>query len=137
MLIRISPRHSRDPTPPVSTDILSQPPLLPPIPPMPTESQRQPEIDLDLPLSPLPVESTLAARRAKRLAIIAKHAGAGASPSSSSAVQPPQPISSISDPISQTHSVVDVINSDIDVAMNDPTSGSLFRLPALTTHCCI
>lgn len=67
-------------------------------------------MELDLPPSPPPVEDVLAARRAKRLAILAKYNGVesvGASPSPSSAVQPPPTSSSISDTISRTHSVND------------------------------
>lgn len=67
-------------------------------------------MELDLPPSPPPVEDVLAARRAKRLAILAKYNGVesvGASPSPSSAVQPPPTSSSISDTISRIHSVND------------------------------
>lgn len=56
------------------------------------------EMELDLPPSPPPVEDTLAARRAKRQAILAKYA---ADSGISSAVVPP-PTSSLSDPVSQT-----------------------------------
>ena len=67
-------------------------------------------LDLDMPPSPPPIEATLAARRARRQAIIARYAGVtsvGASPSPgpSSAVQPPQPHSSLSNPVSQTRSI--------------------------------
>jgi serine/threonine-protein kinase PRP4 len=58
-------------------------------------------MDLDFLPSPPPVEDILAARRAKRLAILAKYsAGDGTqSQSPSSAVQPPLPSSSLSDTI--------------------------------------
>jgi hypothetical protein len=61
-------------------------------------------MDLDFPPSPPPVEDILAARRAKRLAILAKYSSVGdgtpgQSQSPSSAVQPPLPSSSLSDPI--------------------------------------
>ena len=112
---RISPRHSPGPSLPPSSHVSPQPP------PTPTDPPRQSEMDLDLPLSPPPVESRLAARRAKRLAIIAKYAGIASSPSlgPSSAVQPPQPISSISDPISQAYSVADTagIIQEIDMTL--------------------
>lgn len=71
-------------------------------------------MELELPSSPPPVELTLAERRAKRQAIIAKYAGSasisasqGASPSPgpSSAVEPPPPVATVSDPVSRTHSV--------------------------------
>ncbi|KAH7911111.1 kinase-like domain-containing protein [Hygrophoropsis aurantiaca] len=72
----------------------------------------EPELELDLPASP-PVEELLAARRARRQAILAKHAGiastnqsASPSPGPSSAVLPPQSVSSVSDPKSQPHSTV-------------------------------
>lgn len=60
-------------------------------------------MELDLPPSPPLVEDVLAARRAKRLAILAKYSSAGdgiqsQSQSPSSAVQPPLPSSSLSDP---------------------------------------
>jgi serine/threonine-protein kinase PRP4 len=76
-------------------------------------------MELDIPLSPPPIEATLAERRAKRQAILAKYAGAsstsqilnpsaGPGQGTSSAVhQPPQSIVLVSDPpSSQPHSVV-------------------------------
>ena len=61
-------------------------------------------MELDLPPSPPLVEDILAARRAKRLAILAKYSAAAddspsQSQSPSSAVQPPLPSSSLSDPV--------------------------------------
>ena len=66
-------------------------------------------MELDLPLSPPPVEDLLAQRRAKRLAILAKYSSAGEgatsqSQSPSSAVQPPPLSSSVSDPVPPTPS---------------------------------
>ncbi|EPQ50700.1 kinase-like protein [Gloeophyllum trabeum ATCC 11539] len=68
---------------------------------------------LTLAASPPPVEETLAARRARRQAILAKYANKGLttggqdaspSPGPSSAVQPPPTTPSVSDPSSQPHS---------------------------------
>jgi len=69
--------------------------------------------ELELATSPVPIEVTLAARRAKRQAILAKYTGvasvnttqASPSPGPSSAVQPPPPSAVISDPQSQHHSI--------------------------------
>ena len=74
----------------------------------------QPEPELELATSPVPVEVALAARRAKRQAIIAKYVGiasvntteASPSPGPSSAVQPPPPSAEVSDPQSQRRSIV-------------------------------
>ena len=74
----------------------------------------QPELELELVTSPVPIELSLAARRAKRQAILAKYAGvtsvntteASPSPGPSSAVQQPPPSAVVSDPQSQRHSVV-------------------------------
>ena len=74
----------------------------------------QPELELELVTSPVPIEVTLAARRAKRQAILAKYAGvasvntteASPSPGPSSAVQQPPPSAVVSDPQSQHHSIV-------------------------------
>ena len=68
------------------------------------------EPELELSTSPIPVEQVLAARRAKRQAILAKYSGVssvntmGASPSPgpSSAVQPPTPSLLVSDSMPQT-----------------------------------
>ena len=108
--LRISPRG---PPSPIPTRTPSQAP--PPSQPAPEPPQ---DMELDIPPSPPPIESTLAERRAKRQAILAKYAGTSQSqmpsPSStagqgtSSAVhQPPQSIVPVSDPASsQPHSVV-------------------------------
>ncbi|KII89474.1 hypothetical protein PLICRDRAFT_109520 [Plicaturopsis crispa FD-325 SS-3] len=96
----ISPRHSPAPA------------AAPPAPPQtPQEPEPAMEIELDLPPSPPPVEETLAARRARRQAILAKYAGvssvntgASASPGPSSAVQPPTPVTP-SDPPTHSYSL--------------------------------
>lgn len=65
-------------------------------------------MELDLPASPPPVEDLLAARRAKRLAILAKYSGVAsvdATPSPSSAVQPPPTSSHVSDPVPRALSI--------------------------------
>ncbi|KAJ3553134.1 hypothetical protein NM688_g3777 [Phlebia brevispora] len=81
--------------------------------PPPTPSQSEPEAELELTTSPPSVEETLAARRARRQAILAKYAHtqsintsqtATPSPGPSSAIEP-TPISSVSDAQSQPHSV--------------------------------
>ena len=89
-------------------DRFSKPPEIPQQPPAEAA-----EIELDLPSSPPPVEDILAARRAKRQAILAKYAGIASvstsvspSPGPSSAVQPPTTSSSISNPVSQTQRVI-------------------------------
>jgi len=72
---------------------------------------------------------TLAARRAKRQAILAKYAGvasvntteASPSPGPSSAVQPPPPSAEVSDPQSQRHSIVGE-NGAASVS-RDPSAG--------------
>jgi len=69
-------------------------------------------MELDLPSSPPPVEDILAARRAKRQAILAKYVGIASastgvspSPGPSSAAQPPTTSFSVSNPISQPQCV--------------------------------
>ncbi|EGN96450.1 hypothetical protein SERLA73DRAFT_186186 [Serpula lacrymans var. lacrymans S7.3] len=102
----ISPRSSPHSVPPAS--IPSPTPQLSPRP------EPAIEMELDLHVSPPPVEAALAARRARRQAILAKHGIAGVeqsaspTPGPSSAVQPPKPVTSISNTISQTHSVSDI-----------------------------
>ena len=114
LVYRISPRPSTSPPPSEAKDQ----PLAKPVP---EPGPKQPvgptaEMELDLPPSPPPVEDVLAARRAKRLAILAKYAGVSSvgtsvspSPGPSSAVQPPTTSSSISDRVSQTPSAIDLI----------------------------
>ncbi|KAI9451287.1 kinase-like domain-containing protein [Russula earlei] len=82
-------------------------------PPNPTHPM-QSELDLELATSPVPNDVTLAARRAKRQAILAKYAGVASvntaepspSPGPSSAVQPPLPSTVVSDHQPQYHSIV-------------------------------
>jgi serine/threonine-protein kinase PRP4 len=84
------------------------------VPPPSTALPTQPGPELELATSPVPIEVTLAGRRAKRQAILAKYAGvasvnttqASPSPGPSSAVQPPPPSAVVSDPQSQRHSVI-------------------------------
>jgi serine/threonine-protein kinase PRP4 len=111
---RISPHPPRE-LGPVSTrtptTLDSNPPQSAP-PPDPA-SPIQPEPELELATSPVTVQVALAARRAKRQAILAKYAGvasvntteASLSPAPSSAVQPPPPSAVVSDPQSQ-HSII-------------------------------
>jgi len=105
---RISPRYTQSPTPSARGDQISKPPEIPQQ--LPVEP---PEMELDLPGSPPPVEDILAARRAKRQAILAKYAGTASistsvspSPGPSSAVQPPTTSSSVSNLVSQTQRVI-------------------------------
>ncbi|KAI0074693.1 kinase-like protein [Panus rudis PR-1116 ss-1] len=107
----ISPRHAIERTP--STNVSTRPATPPPPTPDP-----EPEPELELQISPPPVEETLAARRARRQAILAKYAsmastnGANdnkeATPASgpSSAVEPPPASTPISNNVSQPHSDV-------------------------------
>lgn len=104
---RISPRHSPVPSPPVGEAQPSSPKHVEPQKP-------ELEVELDLPTSPPPVEETLAARRAKRQAILAKYAGIASttlsqgvspSPGPSSAVEPPPASPFVSNVVSQSHSV--------------------------------
>lgn len=69
-------------------------------------------MELDLPSSPPPIEDTLAARRARRQAILAKYAGIASSsagptpsPGPSSAVEPPPATPDVSNFPSQDPSV--------------------------------
>jgi hypothetical protein len=110
---RISPPlRGSSPSPrKIRSTLESKPPLS--TPPN-TALSTQPGPELELATSPVPIEVTLAARRAKRQAIIAKYAGiasvnttqASPSPGPSSAVQPPPPSAVVSDPQSQRHSVI-------------------------------
>ena len=118
---RISPRPSTSPPPSEAKDQPLAKPVSEPVPKPPVGPPV--EIELDLPPSPPPVEDVLAARRAKRLAILAKYAGVSSvvtsvspSPGPSSAVQPPTTSSSISDRISQTPSAIDIIAAPPAVA---------------------
>ncbi|KAJ4482327.1 kinase-like domain-containing protein [Lentinula aciculospora] len=101
----ISPRHSPIIQNGVLRSSLSPKPLLEPEP--------LPEMELDIPPTPPPVEETLASRRAKRQAILAKYADAGASVSPSpvittgfiSAVQALKKPSAVSDHASNDSSL--------------------------------
>jgi serine/threonine-protein kinase PRP4 len=91
-------------------------------------------MELEIPPSPPPLEATLAARRAKRQAILAKYTGASsvaASPSPgpgfSSAVQPPNPVSR-SDPVSQTQSFVSTPGVTSEVDAKAQGNGTLSQL---------
>ena len=107
----------------------------PPNPALPT----QPGPELELATSPVPIEVTLAARRAKRQAILAKYAGvasvnttqASPSPGPSSAVQPPPPSAVVSDPQSQHHSVIgeNGVGSTSRDQSVDPSSESSHSFP--------
>jgi hypothetical protein len=129
---RISPR---EPPSPVYTRGPSQaPPVSQPAPQLPQD------MELDIPPSPPPVETTLAERRAKRQAILAKYAGSSStsqsqmpSPSpgpgqgTSSAVhQPPQSIVPVSDRASsQPHSVIGTpgpLQVDVTKSASGPAS---------------
>jgi serine/threonine-protein kinase PRP4 len=109
-IIRISPRNSREPTPtpPTARSRDPYPQDTPQPKPVP---QPLPDLELDLPSSPPPIEAVLAARRAKRLAILAKYSGAASVEQSlspglghSSAVQPPQSVAPVSDPMFRAQS---------------------------------
>lgn len=74
------------------------------------QKQPEPEMELEIPTTPPPVEATLAARRAKRLAILAKYSNQPTpDPSNtgtplsgtSSAVPPPPSAVAVSDNLSQ------------------------------------
>ncbi|KAF4578245.1 U4/U6 small nuclear ribonucleoprotein prp4 [Pleurotus pulmonarius] len=117
----ISPRTSRASTPPSGKDEqVNRDESAAPVAPVPAPAPQM-DMELDLPPSPPPVEATLAARRAKRLAILAKYQGGDAdstpSPGASSAVQPPQSVVRLSD-ASQTNSV------SVTPAMATPISES-------------
>lgn len=112
---RISPHPLRDSSPSarkMHTTLESKPPSSVPPPNVALPPQSDPE--LELATSPVPIEVTLAARRAKRQAILAKYAGiasvntteASPSPGPSSAVQPPPPSAVVPDPQSQRNSII-------------------------------
>jgi hypothetical protein len=136
---RISPppRESTSAHKTAHTKLESNPPQSPPAPePAPSA---QPELELELATSPVPAELTLAARRAKRQAILARYAGitsvntteASPSPGPSSAVQQPPPSAVVSDPQSQHHSIVGAngagpASRDISVGPSRESSRLLF-----------
>ncbi|KJA15191.1 hypothetical protein HYPSUDRAFT_1070098 [Hypholoma sublateritium FD-334 SS-4] len=108
----ISPRNSHSPAPPSSKVDVDAPIVSRRRANAPEPTAAVPEVDLelDIPTSPPPVEDILAARRAKRQAILAKYnngidnvtIGVSRSPGPSSAVQPPTPSTLVSDSIPQT-----------------------------------
>ncbi|KAG8217153.1 kinase-like domain-containing protein [Butyriboletus roseoflavus] len=111
----ISPHTtSRLPSRTPSDRMEMEPPQVEPSRPTPSKPKSQPELELEMDVR-ASEETSRAARRARRQAILAKYAGIASnihsvSPSPgppSSAVQPPQPVSSISDLPSQPHSAVD------------------------------
>ena len=100
---RISPRHS--PAPLSSSEQRTGASQLPSSTASAPAPEPEPELELDL-NSPPPVEDTLAARRARRQAILAKYAGTASintsqtatpSPGPSSAAEPPTAVSAVSD----------------------------------------
>ncbi|KAG9318018.1 kinase-like domain-containing protein [Chiua virens] len=107
----ISPRP---PSPTPSEQLRTEPQVEQSRPP--SEPKPKPELELEMDVH-MSEEASRAARRARRQAILAKYAGVASnmqsvSPSPgppSSAVQPPQPVSSISDIPSQPHSAVDIV----------------------------
>jgi serine/threonine-protein kinase PRP4 len=115
------------------TTLESRPPLN--APPPNSVLSTQPETELELATSPVPVEVTLAARRAKRQAILAKYAGvasvntteASPSPGPSSAVQPPPPSAVVSDPQSQRHSIIG--ENGVGPTSRDQSMGPLSKSP--------
>ncbi|KAN0075564.1 Protein kinase-like domain containing protein [Tylopilus felleus] len=109
----ISPRTT--PTPPSRTPserMQTEPPQVEPPPPSMPKTEPELELEMDVTQS---ADASRAARRARRQAILARYTGIASnmrsvSPSPgppSSAVQPPQPVSSVSDLPSQPHSAVD------------------------------
>lgn len=133
LLPRISPTRSPRPASPTPstaapsevTQIQKQPPAL---------LQPDPELDLDVDTAAAE-EAIRAARRARRQAILARYNGVvsanksiSPSPGSSSAVQPPQPVASVSDTL-QPHSAVHTPGSTMDTskARHDSISTFLAR----------
>lgn len=113
MSFRISPRHSpRSPgeaklTPAISQNQRKASPE--------TQAAPEPEPELELATSQTSAKDTLAARRARRQAILAKYAGLSSintsqeptpSPVPSSAIAPPPALSALSDNISQPQSAL-------------------------------
>ncbi|KZT19178.1 kinase-like protein [Neolentinus lepideus HHB14362 ss-1] len=104
----ISPRPSRATSPPLTPSTRAPTEDL-----LNNKKYEDQDTEYDLSNSPPAIEETLAARRARRQAILAKYAskglatgsqGVSPSPGPSSAVQPPPNIPSVSDPSSQPHS---------------------------------
>lgn len=110
---RISPRTTPRPRSRTTSDRMqTEPPQIEQ--PPPSKPKLEPELELEMDAG-ASEEASRAARRARRQAILAKYTGIASntlsvSPSPgppSSAVQPPQPVSSISDLPSQPHSTVE------------------------------
>ena len=106
-LHRISPRNS---SADVSVSSRVQSPAVTGIARPESQKEPEPEVELEIPTTPPPIEETLAARRAKRLAILAKYSNRlTPDPSNhgtplsgtSSAVPPPPSIVPVSDNLSQ------------------------------------
>ena len=104
---RISPRHS---SADVSISSRTQSPAVTRTTQQEPQKEPEPEMELEIPTTPPPVEETLAARRAKRLAILAKYSNQPTPdnsntgtplPETSSAVPPPPSTVSVSDHLSQ------------------------------------
>ena len=140
-LLRISPRHS--PAPP-SSEKQSQLDTKP-APPSAPAREPEPELEIDLLTSPPPVEDTLAARRARRQAILAKYAGissintsqtATPSPGPSSAAEPATAVSAISDPPSQLQSVAVTPGASVTPIASEPVEGFGESFVS-STHRCI
>jgi serine/threonine-protein kinase PRP4 len=122
---RISPRHS--PVPSCSVQ-QSQP-----APPTPAPASKpEPEMELDLSTTLPSVEDTLAARRARRQAILAKYTGlasintsqtASPSPGPSSAAELATAISAVSDPPSQLQSVPVTPGASVTPSILEPAEG--------------
>ena len=109
---RISPRPSRAQSPPRSRSDRPPPPPSAPEPHSKSQAIPVPEMEMELDLQPeQPVAETLAARRARRQAIMAKYAGIASSeqgptpsPGPSSAVEPPPATPDMSNLPSRIHS---------------------------------
>lgn len=107
MFPRISPRGSP------RTQLSSAAPTRAPSPPPVASTTPDQDLELEMLTSPPSVEETLAARRAKRQAIMAKYANvdltnqASPSPGPSSAVQPPLDLPVVSDTTPQPHSATE------------------------------
>lgn len=121
------PRESVTTSRKTPTVLESNPPTSAP-PPDPAPLT-QPEPELELATSPVPMQEALAARRAKRQAILAKYAGvasvntteASVSPVPSSAVQPPPQSAVVSDHQSQRHSIIG--ENGVASLPRDPSAG--------------
>lgn len=124
---RISPRHSpapaQQPQGSLSTTATAPPPPAP---------EPEPELELEIVTSPPPVEETLAARRARRQAILAKYAGissintgetATPSPGPSSAAEPHTAVSTVSNPPSQFQSVAATPGASVTPSTSEPPEG--------------